>query len=98
MQKLKKIVKKGSLPIQQIVNRLNEKDHYQNTFEIPKFSSFLSLSTRYLNNYCIADDKIIKVTEIKNDIVTGEVLTNTEDFFFYPLKSSYCNICTITRV
>lgn len=92
IQTLKKMVKKASFPIQQILNRLKEKEEYQNTTTSLMFSKVFSVSQSFPNNYCMIKNKIMKISKADNNIVEGHELLNLENVFQYPIQSSCLGI------
>lgn len=92
MQQLKKMVKKGALPIQQIINRLAEHDNICKTSPSLPYTEIFSLSSEYPNNYCVVENDIIKIEKMHENILQGRTLLNLRDYFEYPIKSSLIGI------
>lgn len=87
MQILKKMVKKSSFPIQQIRNRLNERNFYldNNTESILKQK--FNFTNKSPNNYCGVGDKVLKIYKSDNNIIEGKFLKNLNSYFNYPIPS-----------
>ena len=98
MQQLKKMIKKGQFPIKQIINRLNEKEHYLTAEKSSQYVKQFSLSTVPPNNYCIFENRIIKIIEIKRNSLKGVVLSNCETLFDYPTNSFNIGIYTSNNI
>lgn len=92
MQTIKKMVTKASSPIQQIQNRLKEKELFQDTKAELMYNKVINISSTYPNNYCIINKKIFNVTQFNNDIVKGQFVSNLKNFFEYPVPSSNFSI------
>ena len=61
MQIMKKMVRKSVTPIQQIRNRLNEKEYHQEPKSGHMYIPIFSFSSNYPNNYCVIDEQIFKI-------------------------------------
>ena len=88
MQQLKKLIRKASQPLEQINNRISEKNKLGKKISEYSFRPIFSLSTRYPNNYCIILNKVFKMEEINNNEVKGRYILSLTNFFEYPIKSS----------
>jgi len=70
MQIMKKLVRKSSFPIQQIRNRLKEKEQFTDAKnELTYINVLRNILTKYPNNYCIVNDYVLKIKHISIDIV-----------------------------
>lgn len=93
MQTMKKMVRKSSFPIQQILNRLKEKDCFQEAKAERMYTELFNLSPMYPNNYCIVNNEVFKIAQLyNNDIVKGQLVLHLNNFFEYPVPSSNFSI------
>lgn len=73
MLTLKKMVKKGSHPVQQILNRLKEKEHHQQPIKKPNYTEFFYLSQTYPNNQLLHSSRKNNKNCRHKDVLTGHV-------------------------
>lgn len=88
MQKIKKMVRKPSLPIQQVMKRVKEIEFLQEAKSELAYTEIFNIGSVYPNNYCIVNDNFFKIIQFDNDILKGHFVLNLKDFFTYPVPSS----------
>lgn len=92
MQQMKKMVKKGSHPLQQVRNRLKKRDFFIPTKPEYMYQQISNYSCTYPNNYFLANNKVYKFEVLDNGRFDGYEVQNLGNMFDYPIPSSLISI------